>query len=106
LAAQAPAGPKALAGRGRLSDGAAHAQSKLAMTMWSRHMAFSLEADGPAIIEVNPVSMLGSKIVKQACGVADGDLRIGADNLCRAALAEEFAVTSGQYFDNDTGQFA
>jgi hypothetical protein len=58
------------------------------MTMWSRHTAFSLKADGPAIIAVNPGSMLGSKIVKQACGVADGDLRTGADNLCRAVLAE------------------
>ena len=105
-AAQAPVNPEALAGRGRLSDGAAYAQSKLAITMWSRHMALSINEDGPTIIAVNPRSMLGSKMVKQAYGVAGGDLRIGADILCRASLADEFADASGQYFDNDIGQFA
>jgi hypothetical protein len=69
-------------------------------------MALSLKDDGPAIIAVNPRSMLGSKMVKQAFGVAGGDLRIGADILCRAALEDEFAAASGQYFDNDSGQFA
>ncbi len=105
-AAQAPVSPDALAGRGRLPDGAAYAQSKLAITMWSTHMAHTLKDDGPAFIAVNPRSMLGSKMVKQAYGVAGGDLRIGADILCRAALADEFAAASGQYFDNDIGQFA
>ncbi len=105
-AAQSPVDPQALAGKGKLSDMAAYAQSKLALTMWSRHMALSLKDDGPAIIAVNPASMLGSKMVKQAFGVAGGDLRIGADILCRAALSDEFAAASGQYFDNDSGQFA
>jgi len=103
-AAQSPVDPKALVGKGHLSDGAAYAQSKLALTMWSRSMALSLKGNGPAIIAVNPGSMLGSKMVKQAFGVAGGDIRIGADILSRAALAEEFATASGQYFDNDTGQ--
>ncbi len=105
-AAQAPVDPQALVGRVRLPDGAAYAQSKLALTMWSRSMALSLSDDGPAIIAVNPRSMLGSKMVKEAYGVAGGDLRIGADILCRAALSDEFADASGRYFDNDTGQFA
>ena len=106
-AAQSPVDPEALSGRVKLSDDfAAYAQSKLALTMWSRTMALSLKDDGPAIIAVNPRSMLGSKMVKQAFGVAGGDLRIGADILCRAALADEFAGASGQYFDNDSGQFA
>jgi NAD(P)-dependent dehydrogenase (short-subunit alcohol dehydrogenase family) len=104
-AAQAPVAPEALAGRGRLPDGAAYAQSKLALTMWSRSMALSIKENGPAIIAVNPRSMLGSKMVKQAFGVTGGDLRIGADILCRAALEDEFAAASGQYFDNDSGQF-
>jgi len=30
----------------------------------------------------------------------------GAKILCRAALADEFAAASGQYFDNDSGEFA
>ena len=49
--------------------------------------------------------MLASKMVKEAYGVAGSDLRIGADILCRAALADEFAGASGQYFDNDAGRF-
>ena len=105
-AAQSPVDPEALAGQGNLSDGEAYAQSKLALTMWSRSMALSLKQAGPAIIAVNPRSMLGSKMVKQAYGVVGGDLRIGAKILCRAALADEFAAASGQYFDNDSGQFA
>ncbi len=105
-AAQAPVDPAALVERRKLSDGAAYAQSKLALTMWSRYMALSLKDDGPAIIAVNPGSMLGSKMVKEAYGVVGGDLRIGAEILTRAALADEFAAASGQYFDNDSGQFA
>ncbi len=84
----------------------AYAQSKLAITMWSCHMAMELKENGPAIIAVNPASMLGSKMVKEAYGVAGGDLSIGADILCRAALSDEFAGASGKYFDNDTGRFA
>jgi hypothetical protein len=68
-------------------------------------MALFLKDDGPAIIAVNPGSMLGSKMVKQAFGVAGGDIRIGAEILCRAALSDEFQAVSGQYFDNDSGQF-
>lgn len=104
-AAQAPVDPEALAGRVKLPDMPAYAQSKLALTMWSRTMAQALE-DGPAVIAVNPGSMLGSKMVKEGFGVAGGDIRIGAEILSRAALADEFAAASGQYFDNDEGQFA
>ena len=105
-AAQSPVDPEALAGRVRMSDMGAYAQSKLALTMWSRTMALSLKDDGPAIIAVNPGSMLGTKMVKQAFGVAGGDLRIGAEILCRAALDDDFAAASGQYFDNDSRRFA
>jgi len=106
-AAQAPVDPDALAGRYRLtSDGMVYAQSKLALTMWSRDMAISLGNSGPAIIAVNPKSFLGSKMVKQAYGTEGVDLRIGADILCRAALSDEFANASGKYFDNDIGQFS
>jgi NAD(P)-dependent dehydrogenase (short-subunit alcohol dehydrogenase family) len=105
-AAQSPVDPEALAGRVKLSDDfAAYAQSKLALTMWSRTMALSLKDDGPAILAVNPGSLLGTKMVKQAFGVAGNDIRIGAEILTRAALADEFAAASGQYFDNDSGQF-
>lgn len=103
-AAQAPVNLKALAGHVRLSDGAAYAQSKLALTMWSR--ALVLPDAGPSIIAVNPGSLLGSKMVKQAFGIAGSDIGIGARILTQAALSSEFAKASGQYFDNDSGRFA
>lgn len=105
-AAQSPVSLNALTGKVRLSDGEAYAQSKLALTMWSRSLALSLKDQGPAIIAVNPGSLLGSKMVKQAFGIAGGDIRVGADILCRAALSDKFSTASGQYFDNDKGQFA
>ncbi len=105
-AAQSPVDPKALRGEVPLLAGTAYAQSKLALTMWSRHLALSLEDQGPAIIAVNPGSMLGTKMVKEAYRVAGGDVRKGADILRRAALDDDFAAASGQYFDNDSGRFA
>ena len=105
-AAQATVDPDALAGQVRLSDMAAYSQSKLAITMWSGSLAQSLKDDGPVIIAVNPGSLLGTKMVKEGFGVAGGDIRIGADILCRLALSDEFADASGQYFDNDSGMLA
>ncbi|EXI81662.1 MAG: D-beta-hydroxybutyrate dehydrogenase [Candidatus Accumulibacter appositus] len=105
-AAQSPVQLEALAGGVRLADMAAYAQSKLALTMWSRRLAWELKAGGPVIIAVNPGSMLGSKMVKEGFGVDGGDIRIGADILIRAALDDDFASATGQYFDNDSGRFA
>ncbi len=104
-AAQSTVDINALLGEKSLSEGEAYAQSKLAITMWTRTLAQSLGANGPAIIAVNPASFLGSKMVKDAYGVAGGDLSIGADILVRAVLSEEFADASGKYFDNDIGRF-
>jgi len=106
-AAQSPVDPEALTGVVKLSDDfTAYAQSKLAITMWSRTMGLASGNAGPAVIAVNPGSMLGSKMVREGFGVTGGDIRIGADILNRAALSEEFASASGQYFDNDAGRFA
>ncbi|MRI33107.1 oxidoreductase [Endozoicomonas sp. OPT23] len=105
-AAQAPVDLHALAGRVRLNDGLAYAQSKLALTMWNNNLAKTIGSQGPVVVAVNPASMLGSKMVKEAYGVSGGDLRIGADILVRAALSDEFANASGKYFDNDSGRFA
>ena len=105
-AAQAPVDVEALAAAPRLSDNSAYAQSKLAITMWTRSLADSLGERGPMVVAVNPGSMLATKMVQQAYGVEGADLRIGADILCRAALADDFAEASGQYFDNDSGRFA
>ena len=50
--------------------------------------------------------MVGTQMAKQGFGVAGGDIRVGAEILIRAALADEFETASGRYFDNDSGQFA
>ncbi len=105
-AAQSTVDPEALAGRVRLFDDLEiYAQSKLALTMWSRTMALSLGNDGPTFIAVNPGSMLGTKMVKQGFGVAGKNIGIGAKILTRLAMDDEFETASGQYFDNDYGQF-
>jgi NAD(P)-dependent dehydrogenase (short-subunit alcohol dehydrogenase family) len=103
-AAQATVDLGALAGQIELADMEAYAQSKLAMTAWSRVMGQSLD-EGPAVIAVNPGSLLGTRMVKEGFGVAGGDIRIGAEILKRAALSDEFAAATGQYFDNDKGAF-
>ncbi len=105
-AAQAPVDLQALAGQVRLEDMPAYAQSKLALTMWSRSLGLAHKGDGPMIVAVNPGSLLATKMVKEGFGVAGNDIQIGADILVRAALSEEFARAHGQYFDNDSGRFA
>lgn len=103
-AAQAPVDVAAFTGKEKLGDGEAYAQSKLALTMWSRHMADSVEK-GPAIIAVNPGSFLGTKMVKEAYGSEGKDIGIGSEILTRLAIAPEYADSTGKYFDNDSGKF-
>lgn len=105
-AAQASVSLEALAGTVSLTDSQAYAQSKLAITMWSFHLAKMLGADGPSVIAVNPASFLGSKMVKEAYGQEGKDLRIGASILVQAAVSEAFEGVTGRYFDNDQGRFA
>lgn len=105
-AAQAPVDLAALRGQGDLSDGEAYAQSKLALTMWTNALAAELGDDGPIVVSVNPGSLLGTKMVRDAFGTSGKSIDIGVDILKRAALADEFAEASGRYFDNDAGRFA
>ncbi|MBU2936567.1 MULTISPECIES: SDR family NAD(P)-dependent oxidoreductase [Pacificibacter] len=104
-AAQAPVDLNAFHGGKALDDMDAYAQSKLALTIWSREMAKTLP-EGPVIIAVNPGSLLASKMVKEGFGIAGNDLSIGASILCEAALGASFSKASGKYFDNDSQQFA
>ena len=103
-AAQMPIDMKAMTGHTAVSESMAYAQSKLAITMWSAHMAAALP-DGPVVIAVNPASLLGTKMVKEAYGTEGKDIGIGSDILVRLALDAEFADKSGQYYDNDRGRF-
>jgi NAD(P)-dependent dehydrogenase (short-subunit alcohol dehydrogenase family) len=104
-AAQAPVDVGALSGRTQLSDMAAYAQSKLAITLWTRQLADQLP-EGPLIVAVNPGSLLGTKMVKEGFGQSGKDVGIGAAILVDAALGERFAGRSGAYFDNDARRFA
>jgi len=105
-AAQAPVDLSALVVGGRMDAAQAYAQSKLALTMWTRALADRLGADGPAVIAVNPGSLLATKMVKEGFGIAGSDIGIGAEILVQAALDDAFADASGRYFDNDAGRFA
>lgn len=105
-AAQAPVDLEALTGRVQLADMAAYAQSKLALTAWSRHLALELGDTRPSVIAVNPGSLLATTMVKEGFGVEGNDVGIGVDILVRAALSDEFAGASGTYYDNDAHRFA
>ena len=106
-AAQSTVDLEALAGRTKISDQLnAYAQSKLALTMWSRAMADSQKENGLVFVAVNPGSLLATKMVKEGFGMAGNDIRIGSDILVRAALSDDFAEAYGLYFDNDKGRFA
>lgn len=84
----------------------AYAQSKLAITIWTQELAKELSETGPAVIAVNPGSLLASKMVKEGFGMPGNDIRIGADILAKASLSDKFSNASGKYFDNDIGQFS
>ncbi len=106
-AAQSPVDLRALAGQSKIPDQLhAYAQSKLALTMWSRALADAQSENGVTLVAVNPGSLLATKMVKEGFGVAGRDIGIGSDILVRAALSDDFAQASGLYFDNDKGEFA
>ncbi|MEL6675451.1 MAG: SDR family NAD(P)-dependent oxidoreductase [Bacteroidota bacterium] len=102
-AAQAPVSLKALKGGPSLSHGAAYAQSKLAITSWTR--LFAQNHPHILAVSVNPGSYLGSKMVKEAFGMEGREISIGADIVSRAALSPEFEGHAGEYYDNDAGRF-
>lgn len=104
-AAQNPVDLDALKGSRHLGqDMEAYAQSKLAITMWSRILGQQLE-NGPLIYSVNPGSLLGTNMVKGGFGIAGNDVNIGADILVHLSLDKGLSAPSGSYFDNDAGHF-
>lgn len=100
-AAQAPVSIAALQGKQRLSEQAAYAQSKLALTMWSFDLAKRCE--GISVIAVNPGSLLNTKMAKEAYGQHWSSADKGANILHELALSGEYEGITGQYFDNDKG---
>lgn len=102
-AAQAPFDVNSISKPSNLNANTLYAQSKLAITMWTFELAKNDSTRN--YIAVNPGSLLASKMVKEAYGIAGSSLLIGANILCKAALREEFKNASGKYFDNDSRQF-
>lgn len=102
-AAQSPVSLEALLGKQTLSMQSAYAQSKLALTMWS----FNLAKNWPfaTVIAVNPGSLLNTRMVKEAYGQHWSPAEKGGDILYVLATSEQFTNSTGQYFDNDQGQF-
>jgi len=104
-AAQSSVSLEAMERHMALPEMSAYAQSKLAITMWSRKLGQELKGKGPMVVSVNPGSLLASKMVREGFGVPGKDIMIGANILREAALSERFADAHGQYFDNDAGRF-
>ena len=103
-AAQSPVSMEALKGKEKLSEQAAYAQSKLALTMWS----FAFAENHPEIttIAVNPGSLLNTKMVQEAYGQFWSSADKGADILVELAISEKHVESNGKYFDNDKGTFS
>ncbi|MEM1403169.1 MAG: SDR family NAD(P)-dependent oxidoreductase [Pseudomonadota bacterium] len=105
--AQAPVNISALEATKTVEDQfQTYAQSKLALTMWTRLMAGQTRQGGPLFIAVNPGSMLATRMVQEGFGAQGKDITIGSGILVRCATDETFAKHSGEYFDNDSGRFA
>ena len=102
-AAQAPVSLPALAGETRLDTQAAYAQSKLALTAWSRYLAETTPK--VTVIAVNPGSLLNTRMVREGFGFHQAPADKGADILYDLATAEIHDDASGRYFDNDIGRF-
>ena len=54
-----------------------YAQSKLALTMWSRTMAHLHKNRALVFVAVNPGSLLATKMVKEGFDMAGNDIRLG-----------------------------
>lgn len=103
-AAQARVDMSAMTSGRRMDDMSAYSQSKLAITIWSQDMAKELP-EGPAVIAVNPGSLLATNMVRDGFGIAGSDVSKGSGILVELGLGEGYAAHSGQYWDNDAGQF-
>lgn len=102
-AAQAPISIDVLKGIEHRSERETYAQSKLAITMWSFHLAQQVR--DVVVIAVNPGSLLNTKMVKEAFGKFWSSADKGASILYDLAVLNKYKGSTGQYFDNDQGTF-
>lgn len=103
-AAQSSVQLEALFSSIELSEQEAYAESKLALTMWSFHLA--KEYSDINIIAVNPGSLLNTRMVQEAYGTHWAPPEKGVNILCSLAISHEHKNSSGKYFDNDKGIFS
>ncbi|MEO0898953.1 MAG: SDR family NAD(P)-dependent oxidoreductase [Bacteroidota bacterium] len=102
-AAQAPVSEAILQGKANSSNQETYAQSKLAITIWSFHLAKKL--DDILVIPVNPGSLLNTRMVMEGYGRYWSPAEKGSQILYDLAIKSEYASHSGKYYDNDLGGF-
>lgn len=103
-AAQAPVSETVLTGKEEVSDNNSYAQSKLALTMWSFHLA--KQEPKIVVIAVNPGSLLNTKMANEAYGQHWSSAEKGVNILYNLAISDSYKNDSGKYFDNDKGVFS
>ncbi len=100
-AAQSPVNKLVLCGKEYTTENSSYAQSKLALTMWSFHLA--KQEPNITVIALNPGSLLNTKMVKEAFGEHWSPAEKGVDVLADLAISNAYKNDSGKYFDNDKG---
>lgn len=103
-AAQSPISYEAMTEKKAVSLNESYAQSKLALTMWSMHLA--KELNNISVIAVNPGSLLNTKMANEAYGTHWSPADKGSNILYDLAISEEHKGITGKYFDNDSGAYA
>lgn len=102
-AAQAPVSLDVLTGKTQSGTQSTYAQSKLALTMWSFHLAEQL--DKVSVIPVNPGSLLDTRMVREGFGRVWSPADKGGNILYDLAVSKNYEGVTGKYFDNDSGGF-
>ncbi|MEM1323216.1 MAG: SDR family NAD(P)-dependent oxidoreductase [Bacteroidota bacterium] len=102
-AAQSAVSHDVLQGTESRSESETYAQSKLALTMWSFHLAKKIP--DIAVIAVNPGSLLNTNMVKEAYGKFWSSADKGANILYDLAVLDKYGGITEKYFDNDQGNF-
>ncbi len=102
-AAQNSIDEQLLTGKVTASAQEVYAQSKLALLMWSFYLA--KKESSIATIALNPGSLLNTKMVQEAYGKFWSPADKGADIIYQLATDDNYLAHSGEYYDNDRGQF-
>jgi NAD(P)-dependent dehydrogenase (short-subunit alcohol dehydrogenase family) len=102
-AAQSSVSLELLEGKVKVSDQEAYAQSKLALLMWSFHLA--LQEPQIATVALNPGSLLNTNMAREAYGKFWSSAEKGANIIYDLALVTKANQMNGKYFDNDRGEF-